>query len=32
MENARAGDLKLAPADVKRLRDDVLALGKPAKA
>jgi hypothetical protein len=32
MENARAGDLKLAPADVKRLRDDVLALGEPAKA
>ena len=31
-ENARAGELKLAPTDVKRLRDDVLALGEPAKA
>ena len=30
-ENARAGDLKLAPADIKRIRDDVLALGEPAK-
>jgi hypothetical protein len=31
-ENARAGELKLAPTDVKRLRDDVLALGEAAKA
>jgi methylglyoxal reductase len=30
-ENARAADLKLAPADIKRMRDDVLALGAPAK-
>ena len=30
-ENARAGELKLAVADIKRIRDDVLALGEPAK-
>jgi methylglyoxal reductase len=30
-ENARAGELKLAPEDIKRVRDDVLALGEPAK-
>jgi len=29
-ENAKAGDLKLAPADIKRIREDVIALGKPA--
>ena len=31
IENAKAGDLKLAPADLKRIREDVLALGEPAK-
>jgi methylglyoxal reductase len=31
-DNANAGDLKLAPADLKRIRADVLALGEPAKA
>jgi methylglyoxal reductase len=30
-KNARAGELKLAPADIKRIRADVLALGEPAK-
>jgi aryl-alcohol dehydrogenase-like predicted oxidoreductase len=30
-ENARAGELELAPEDVKRIRDDVLALGEPSK-
>jgi methylglyoxal reductase len=30
-ENARAGDLKLAPVDIKRIREDVIALGEPAK-
>ncbi len=30
-ENARAGDLELASADVKRMREDVIALGEPAK-
>ncbi|HOC56478.1 MAG TPA: aldo/keto reductase [Verrucomicrobiota bacterium] len=30
-ENARAGDLNLAPEDIKRIRDDVTALGQPAK-
>jgi methylglyoxal reductase len=30
-ENARAGELKLAPADIQRVRDDTLALGEPAK-
>jgi aryl-alcohol dehydrogenase-like predicted oxidoreductase len=30
-ENARAGELKLAPADIERIRADVLALGEPAK-
>jgi methylglyoxal reductase len=30
-ENARAGELKLAPADIQRVRDDVLALDEPAK-
>lgn len=31
-ENARAGELKLEPADVARIRQDVEALGAPAKA
>jgi methylglyoxal reductase len=31
-ENARAGELKLAPADIKRIREDVVALGEPAPA
>ena len=31
LENAKAGELKLAPADVTRIREDVLALGQPAK-
>jgi aryl-alcohol dehydrogenase-like predicted oxidoreductase len=30
-DNAKAGDLKLAPADLKRIREDVLALGEPVK-
>jgi methylglyoxal reductase len=30
-ENARAGDLQLAPVDIKRMREDVIALGDPAK-
>lgn len=30
-DNAKAGDLKLAPADVKRIREDVIALGVPAR-
>jgi methylglyoxal reductase len=30
-ENARAGELKLAPEDIKRVRENVLALGEPAK-
>jgi methylglyoxal reductase len=29
-ENAKAGELKLAPADIKRIRADVIALGEPA--
>lgn len=31
-ENARAGELKLAPADIKRIREDVVALGEPVPA
>jgi methylglyoxal reductase len=31
-ENARAGELKLAPADIKRIREDVIGLGEPAPA
>jgi len=30
-ENARAGELTLAAADIKRIREDVIALGDPAK-
>jgi methylglyoxal reductase len=30
-ENAKAGELTLAPADIKRIREDVIALGEPAK-
>jgi methylglyoxal reductase len=30
-DNARAGDLTLEPADLQRIRQDVLALGEPAK-
>jgi methylglyoxal reductase len=30
-ENAKAGELKLAPADIKRIREDVIALGEPVK-
>jgi len=32
VENAKAAELKLAPADLQRIRADVLALGEPAKA
>ena len=31
-ENAGAGELKLAPADIKRIREDVIGLGEPAPA
>ena len=31
-DNAKAGDLCLTPADLQRMRQDVLALGEPAKA
>jgi methylglyoxal reductase len=31
-ENVRAGELKLAPADIKRIREDVVALGELAPA
>jgi methylglyoxal reductase len=31
-ENVRDGELKLAPADIKRIREDVVALGEPAPA
>jgi methylglyoxal reductase len=30
-ENASAGDLQLAPADIRRIREDVVALGEPMK-
>ena len=30
-ENARAGDLQIVPADLKRIRDDVIALCQPTK-
>ncbi len=31
VDNARAGDLTIAPADLERIRKDVVALGEPAK-
>jgi methylglyoxal reductase len=31
-ENAKAAELKLAPADLKRIREDVIALGAPSPA
>jgi aryl-alcohol dehydrogenase-like predicted oxidoreductase len=31
MDNARAGDLTIAPEDLERIRQDVVALGEPAK-
>jgi methylglyoxal reductase len=31
-ENVKAGELKLAPADIKHIREDVIALGEPVQA